>query len=509
MKIVPLLIFLFTASVGYSQKLPIDFEQTMFTRDFIDFAGGISTIIDNPQSGGLNSSSTVARMVRDGGESWAGSKLVLSDNLNFSSNGFISMKVFTNAPVGTIVKIKLEGLGETYRDMLTTVTNEWETLIWDFTGQPANFNSIVFMFDFGNVGDGSAASTFLFDDIEQVSRGTQIDWPVDFESTTVNYDISDFGGNYSLLVTDLADDGNRVMQTVKTGAAGTWAGTTIGSSSGFATNIPFTLAESKMTVKVWSPNIGTPIRLKVEDSIDPTHSCETEAETTIANQWEILEFDFSKESPGTTLLSDGLKKGWVYNKLSIFFNFGTDGIATGEQIYYFDDIKFEAKTKFEYKADLEKYEKQILQDQQIIKRNRDTFIGIIALLGIALGLYLWSIQKRSVAERKKLLDEIELLKKRLAAQSLAPSGNSKKLILNKEKIENAIDAKIGESSWMILNILFRSPSISNKEIAKEVSLSLEGVSSSLRRMYSVFDIKTKGNKKVALIMKTMRILFEE
>ena len=62
---------------------------------------------------------------------------------------------------------------------------------------------------------------------------------------------------------------------------------------------------------------------------------------------------------------------------------------------------------------------------------------------------------------------------------------------------------------MILKLLFENPSISNKEIANEVSLSLEGVSSSLRRMYAAFDIKTPGNKKVELILKVMQILFEE
>ena len=51
--------------------------------------------------------------------------------------------------------------------METTTSGEWETIYWDFTGEPANFNFLVFMFDFGNVGDGSATSTFYFDNIKQ------------------------------------------------------------------------------------------------------------------------------------------------------------------------------------------------------------------------------------------------------------------------------------------------------------------------------------------------------
>lgn len=499
MKIVTVLIFLFMASIGYSQTLPIDFETTMFNRDFVDFAGAISTIISNPEPGDINSSATVARIVRNGGEPWAGSKLVLDKNLDFSEKGVISMKVFTKAPAGTIIKLKLEGLGESSRDVPTTLTNEWERLTWDFTGQPSNFNSLVFMFDFGNVGDSTATSIFLFDDIEQLSLGAQIDLPVGFETSTVDYTLSDFGGNVSSLVTDPADVNNTVVQVIKKEDAGSWAGTTIGTSPGFATNIPLSLSDSKMTVRVWSPKAGIPIRLKVEDSNDPLHSCETETKTTLSGNWETLEFDFSNHAPGTASLREGLKKGWIYNKASLFFNFGTDGMAAGECIYYFDDVRFGSK-----KAE------QILYENKLrIQRERFVFIGLIFFLVFAFGVFLWINHKRNAAERKKSLHEIESLKERLAALSLTAFEKPKSLALDKEKIEKAINAKIGESSWMILNLLFENPSISNKEIANEVSLSLEGVSSSLRRMYTAFDIHTSGNKKVELILKVMQILFEE
>ena len=340
MKIGALFILLFISLSVNSQTLPIDFEATISTSDFIDFDGGTATVINNPQSSGINTSSKVAQILRNGGQVWGGSKIELNANLDFTTMNIISMKVYTSAPIGTTVKFKLEGSGSSERDVQTTVSNEWEVLNWDFTGTPSNFNSIVFMFDFGNVGDGSASSTFLFDDIEQLFGGSQIDLPVDFESLTVNYTMSDFGGNISVLSTDPANPDNRVMQVIKTDQAATWAGTTIGTPAGFATNIPLTLPNSKMTVKVWSPKAGTPIRLKVEDSNDPTHTCETESNTSISGAWETLEFDFSKQAPGTELLSVGLAMGWTYNKASIFFNFGTDGASSGEKTYYFDDVVF-------------------------------------------------------------------------------------------------------------------------------------------------------------------------
>lgn len=332
---------LFCTAYVYSQSLPIDFETGVTTSNFVDFDGGTGTVIPNPQSNGINTSATVAQIVRNGGQVWAGSKISLSNNLDFSTDNTISMKVFSNAPVGTVVKFKLEGGGASAeKDATTTVTGAWETLTWDFTGTPNTFNDLVFMFDFGNVGNGSAASTFLFDDIEQFFGGFQIDLPVTFEGSTINYTMTDFEGNLSFFETDPVFPNNHVIKIVKNAQAGSSAGTTIGTPAGFATNIPLTLTDSKMSVRVWSPDANIPVRLKVEDSNDPTHTCETETNTTVANAWETLVFDFAMEAPGTAALSFGLNNGWTYNMASIFMNFGTDGASAGEKIYYFDDVYF-------------------------------------------------------------------------------------------------------------------------------------------------------------------------
>ncbi len=341
MRIAIFLTSLFLELIGHSQSLPIDFETTINTSDFVDFDGGIASVLENPQVEGINTSTHVAKIIRSNGAIWAGSKIALQDNLDFSTSNSISMKVYTTAPVGTIVKFKLEGAaGAAERDVETTVSSQWEVLTWDFTGEPSNFNFIVFMFDFGNVGDGSATSTFLFDDIEQWFGGTQIDLPLDFEGTSVNYTMTDFGGNESFLADDPMNSENKVMQVIKTSTAATWAGTTLGTPSGFATPIPLSLTDSKITVKVWSPAAGMPIRLKVEDANDPTHTCETETNTTVAEEWEVLTFDFVDQAPGTEFLSIGLERGWIYNMASIFFNFGTEGATAGAKTYYFDEVKF-------------------------------------------------------------------------------------------------------------------------------------------------------------------------
>lgn len=199
-----LTIFLFFAvfSCAFGQALPINFETGITTANFVDFDGGVADVVANPQPSGINTSAKVGKIVRNGGTIWSGSKIRLAQNLNFSTASTLSMKVFTTAPIGTVVKFKLEGTGQTERDVRTTVTGAWETLTWDFTGAPPVYIDLVFMFDFGNVGNGSVNSTFYFDDVTQINIGTQIDLPVTFEGTGVNYTLTDFGGNVSSLVPD-------------------------------------------------------------------------------------------------------------------------------------------------------------------------------------------------------------------------------------------------------------------------------------------------------------------
>jgi len=89
-------------------------------------------------------------------------------------------------------------------------------------------------------------------------------------------------------------------------------------------------------VRVWSPDANTPVRLKVEDANDETHTVETETNTTVAGDWEVITFDFANEAPGT----EPIHYDWYFNKASIFFNFGTTGAVAGEKTYYWDDVEF-------------------------------------------------------------------------------------------------------------------------------------------------------------------------
>lgn len=164
----------------------------------------------------------------------------------------------------------------------------------------------------------------------------EVNLPVTFEEN-IDYGLLDFGGNFSEVIEDPTDPSNHVAKTIKTDGAELWAGTTIGGTVGFAQPIPFEEGYTVMTARVWSPDADIQIRLKVEDTADPTISVETEATITAANAWNELTFDFSNEAPGT----EPINFANSYQKASIFFNFGVEGSAVGEKTYYWDDMDFD------------------------------------------------------------------------------------------------------------------------------------------------------------------------
>jgi len=184
------LILVLNTLLAYSQiVLPINFEEgQVVTENFVDFNGGTATVVDNPFPSDENPSSVVGKIVRDGGDVWAGSYLTVPP-IDFTTETTINMRVYSVFP-GLLVKFKLEGDGvATEKDAITTGTNEWEILTWSFSGEASEiYNKLVLMFDFGNTGNGTESSTFYFDDIFQSDPTgglAQIDLPITYDDSSV------------------------------------------------------------------------------------------------------------------------------------------------------------------------------------------------------------------------------------------------------------------------------------------------------------------------------------
>ncbi len=319
--------------------LPITFESPTINYAFSNFDGGNATVVANPQANGINTSAKVGKMVKGpGGQVWGGSWIGLSSPIDFSVNKVFRMKVWSPR-AGAKVLLKVENGANTAqnfeKEATTSIANGWEDLVFDYNGiNTANpYNHIVLIFELGTVGDGSANYTFYFDDIRLTNSipGSLLNLPVTFDLPGINYAMVDFGGNNSVTAADPANAANNVKKTTKPNGAETWAGTTIG--AGFTSPLAFSATATQMTVRVYSPAVGLPIRLKVEDRNDNTHSVETEKLTTVANAWETLVFDFRNQASGTAALN----LAYTYNMASLFFDFGTAGSG---KVFYWDDVTF-------------------------------------------------------------------------------------------------------------------------------------------------------------------------
>uniref|UniRef100_UPI00404A7C01 hypothetical protein n=1 Tax=Flavobacterium sp. TaxID=239 RepID=UPI00404A7C01 len=147
--------------------------------------------------------------------------------------------------------------------------------------------------------------------------------PIDFESSTLNYTFGDFGGAFGSVIDnpDVSAENMsaRVGQFVKTTGSEVWGGTLLT----LDTPIDFS-AQDKISMKVWSPAAGIPVMMKIENISDGNIFVEVFQNTTVANAWETITYDFSAQNPADT-----------YQKVVVFFNFGTSGT---DESYYFDDI---------------------------------------------------------------------------------------------------------------------------------------------------------------------------
>jgi tetratricopeptide (TPR) repeat protein len=137
-------------------------------------------------------------------------------------------------------------------------------------------------------------------------------------------------------------------------------------------------------------------------------------------------------------------------------------------------------------------------------KHRNKLIGILISSFLFIGaLHYYSRTKIAHEKRKgeEFLSELHILKKQVGKiKGMDRTGG-----LNKEKLEKAIEKKINETDWNVLNILYEDPVISNKELADKAYLSVDGIGSSLRRMYEYFDIPNSKYMKIVLLLKAIKL----
>ena len=345
-------------------QLPITFEGDPASYELQDFGGNASVLVADP----AGASNTVVQSTRTAGaQCFAGT--TVGEMTGFDARvpfapGQTEMSVRVWSPeAGIRVLFKVEEVGNPDLNVetlaVTTTAGAWETMVFDF-GNPmpnlnpvqfgANYNKASIFFDFSCDAPPPMAPperVYYWDDVTflgDTGGGEEIALPVTFEEE-IDYGLVDFGGTASMLVADPADGSNTVVETVRGAGAVLFAGTVVASESGFASRIPFTASATTMSLRVWTPEAGTPVRLKVENATNGAVSAESQVLSTLSGMWETLVFDLSDvvEGPAFDPNAD-------YAKAVVFFDFGLEN-APEPSTFYWDDLAFGAPTNAEGGAD--------------------------------------------------------------------------------------------------------------------------------------------------------------
>jgi len=317
-------------------NLPVTFDDASVDYSTIDFGNNSTVNSVDP----TNASNKVKLTTKPGGaEVWAGVTIGTVNGFATKvpitpSTSKMSVRVYSPA-AGIDIKLKLEDHNNSARsietDVLTTVANGWETLTFDFnniaSGTPAynaayTYDKASIFFDFGVAGSGKK---FYWDDIKMVGFNTTVSVPLDFESTSLVFPITDFnGGGLTVIANPQVGGINtsaRVAKMVKSN------GEVYGGSYITLPN-PIDFSGSKIfKMKVFSPRVGAKVLLKVENLTDGSVSFEKEMTSTLANAWETLSFDYSTINTAKS-----------YQKIVLIFDNGTKGDGSANYTWLVDDI---------------------------------------------------------------------------------------------------------------------------------------------------------------------------
>ena len=314
--------------------LPIYFDKE---EPFSGVGGASFEISKDPD----NSSNNTGK-VTNGGNDWETAELILDNPIKIvqGGNNAYSVKIYNPTADTHELMMKLEQSDDNeYIELKQNFSSKgWNTLIFDFstvTAQAwpnpggawdgtADFKKLVFFIDGGKQDTG----TYHLDDIELFISGSSTVTPGTLISSFEDAgSLSGFDGGAQEIIDNPDTSGNssdKVLKLVKNSGQ-TWGG------HKFTVTDKFKLdSEGKLRVKVWSPRVGLNFMMKFEDAVgwpNTTATAEVTATSTVANQWEVLTYDFSGASSSVE---------W-YN-LVMFMDNGTMGDGSSNFTIYIDDI---------------------------------------------------------------------------------------------------------------------------------------------------------------------------
>ena len=333
-----------TVSITDPLFLPVDFESPTKNYTFFNFGGGEGAgapVIDNPDPSGINTSDKVASYTKPAGsEVWAGTNIGLDQPIDFSSDKYISIDVWSPA-AGVPVILKIEKLDDAdinvESTVETTVSNEWETLTFDMTSvDPAiDYGRLVLFFNYGTPGNGE---TYYFDNI-QTTTLEPLKLPMTFDSAIVDYTPGVFGGTSFEVVANPDQSGANTSDSM-VGAITNVGNAYEGAAFNLGEPADFNGDNKTITMKFWS-DVALPILLKFEGGVNGERQTEVSSNHT-GTGWEEVTFNYSTDAiksfiDGNQGAGEPFVPTGQYGTMTIF----VDGPGNTAGTFYLDDIGFQ------------------------------------------------------------------------------------------------------------------------------------------------------------------------
>ncbi len=301
------------------------------------------------------------------------------------SDGHMSMSLDFMSYTGTSVPVQLKVTDASDNNAIiaqatsSSSASTWSTLNFDFSNplsgsydSSVTYSKIVLIADPTNSNAGTghddwgiacgqattalASTSKLYNadnlafDLTQVSIPKNDPWVQNFEDGT-NYIASGTGNDFgcdprqsalqcgagyeqSSIVTNapVGFGGTKALKIVRGGLE--WAGSTFLKSRGNYNLIA--PGNFVVTADVYAPVAGKTIRIKVENTLSSSTSVSAASTETTVTGWHTYTFDFSSPVEGA------FNPASVYDKASVFMNFGAVGDAAGAtgSIWYMDNVTF-------------------------------------------------------------------------------------------------------------------------------------------------------------------------
>ncbi len=285
-----------------------------------------STIAAGPAGGTGNA----GKIIRLGGEVWAGAKVNVGPIALTATNRTISARVYSPT-AGVPMILKLENAtdaGINTGDLPSTqaVVVGWQTLTWVVPADKVgpSYSWVVMLPNLGTRASTDPGETYYFDDIKLVIPPASADVTLaSFDEATPLVFEGFNGAETSAIAAGPAGATGNTGKIIRLGGE-VWAGAKVNVGP-----IALTATNRTISARVYSPTAGVPMVLKLENATDAgINTGDMPAVQTVVVGWQTL-----------TWVVPADKVGPSYSWVVMLPNLGTRASTDPGETYYFDDIK--------------------------------------------------------------------------------------------------------------------------------------------------------------------------